>query len=163
MLNGDTEVSFVRGSVETPAGFQLRIELREVLPPVWRRFLVPGSITLPGLHRVIQEVMGWENYHLHLFRFGNKEYGIPDPEYPSEMRNDRGRRLREFLRYEGDVFGYVYDFGDNWEHDVVVERIVTGTFRRRGPERSPDGWRSISSCGERRSSGRTTPAIPSLR
>ena len=116
----------MRGSVEAPMGFQLRIELREVLPPVWRRFLVPGSITLPGLHRVIQEVMGWENYHLHLFRFGKKEYGIPDPEYPSEMRNERGRRLREFLREEGEMFGYQYDFGDNWEHDVVVERIVTG-------------------------------------
>ncbi len=109
-----------------PVGFQLRIELREVLPPVWRRFLVPGSITLPGLHRVIQDVMGWENSHLHLFRFGKKEYGIPDPEYPSEMRNERGRRLREFLRDEGETFGYQYDFGDNWEHDVVVERIVTG-------------------------------------
>jgi len=116
----------VRGSVEAPMGFQLRIELMEVLPPVWRRFLVPGSITLPGLHRVIQEVMGWENYHLHLFRFGKKEYGIPDPEYPSEMRNERGRRLREFLRDEGEMFEYQYDFGDNWEHDVVVERIVTG-------------------------------------
>ena len=115
----------MKSSVDAPAGFQLRIELREVLPPVWRRFLVPGSITLPGLHRVIQEVMGWENYHLHLFRFGKKEYGIPDPGYTSEMRNERGRRLREFLRDEGGMFGYQYDFGDNWEHDVVVERNVT--------------------------------------
>jgi hypothetical protein len=75
---------------------------------------------------VIQEVMGWENCHLHLFRFGEKEYGMPDPAYPSEMRNERGRRLREFLRNEGETFGYQYDFGDNWEHDLVVERIVTG-------------------------------------
>jgi hypothetical protein len=51
----------LKSSVELPAGFQLRIELREVLPPVWRRFLVPGAITLPALHRVIREVMGWEN------------------------------------------------------------------------------------------------------
>jgi hypothetical protein len=116
----------VRGSVAAPAGFQLRIELREVLPSAWRRFLVPGSITLPGLHRVIQEVMGWENLHLHLFRFGKKEYRTPDPEYLSEMRNERGRRLREFLRDEGEMFGYQYDFGDNWEHDLVVERIMTG-------------------------------------
>jgi hypothetical protein len=70
--------------------------------------------------------MGWENCHLHLFRFGKKEYGIHDSEYPSEMRDERGRRLREFLRDEGEMFGYQYDFGDNWEHDVVVERIVTG-------------------------------------
>ena len=116
----------VEGIVGLPAGFQLRIELREVLPPVWRYFLVPGAITLPGLHRVIQEVMGWENYHLHLFRFGDKEYGIPDPEFPSEKRNQRGRRLREFVHDEGETFGYRYDFGNNWEHDVVVERIMTG-------------------------------------
>ncbi len=116
----------MKSHIELPAAFQLRIELRELLPPVWRRFLVPGSITLPGLHRVIQEVMGWENCHLHLFRFGNKEYGVPDPVFPSEMRNERGRRLHEFLRNEGETFGYEYDFGDSWEHDLVVERIVTG-------------------------------------
>lgn len=109
-----------------PSGLQLRIELRDILPAVWRRFLVPGSIALPALHRVIQEVMGWENCHLHLFRFGGKEYGIPDPEFPSEMRNQRGRRLREFFREEGTVFGYRYDFGDGWEHDIVVERILHG-------------------------------------
>jgi Plasmid pRiA4b ORF-3-like protein len=116
----------VSDSTKAPAGFQLRIELREILPPIWRRFQVPGAITLPGFHRVIQEVMGWENYHLHLFRFGEKEYGVPDPEYPSEMRNERGRRLREFLRDEGMVFGYEYDFGNRWEHDLVFERIMTG-------------------------------------
>jgi hypothetical protein len=119
----------VRGGVQSPAGFQLRIELREILPSIWRRFVVPGAIALPGLHRVIQDVMGWENYHLHLFRFGEKEYGVPDPDYsddPTEMRNERGRRLREFLRNEGDVFGYEYDFGNGWEHDLVLERIVTG-------------------------------------
>jgi hypothetical protein len=55
-----------------------------------------------------------------------KEYGIPDPEYPSEMRNERGRHLREFLRDEGEMFGYEYDFGDSWEHDLILERIVTG-------------------------------------
>jgi hypothetical protein len=120
-------VGLVRGSVQVPAGFQLRITLRDILPPIWRRFLVPGAITLPRLHRVIQEVMGWENCHLHFFRFGEKEYGIPDPDYPTEMRNERGRRLREFIRDEGDVFGYEYDFGDSWEHDLVFERIVTGS------------------------------------
>jgi len=114
----------VRGNVQSPAGFHLRIELREILPPIWRRFLVPGAIALPGLHRGIQEVMGWENYHLHIFRFGEKEYGVPDPDYPTEMRNERGRRLREFLRDEGAVFEYEHDFGNRWEHDIVVERIV---------------------------------------
>jgi hypothetical protein len=114
------------GSVQPPAGFQIRIALRDILPPIWRRFQVPDAIALPSLHCVIQEVMGWENYHLHIFRFGEKEYGIPDPDYPTEMRNERGRRLREFLRDEGMVFGYEYDFGNRWEHDLVFERIMTG-------------------------------------
>jgi len=74
---------------------------------------------------VIQEVMGWENCHLHTFRFKDREYGIPDPEFPTDMRSERGRRLSEFLREEGETFGYQYDFGDDWERDVVVERIVT--------------------------------------
>lgn len=117
-------MGMVKDSAEAPAGFQLRIELMEVVPAVWRRFLVPASITLPILHLVIQEVMGWENCHLHTFRFKDREYGIPDPEFPTEMRNERGRRLNQFLRAEGEIFGYQYDFGDDWEHDVVVERIV---------------------------------------
>jgi hypothetical protein len=115
----------VRGSVQSSAGFQLRVALRDVLPPIWRRFVVPGAIALPGLHRVIQEVMGWENYHLHIFRFGEKEYGIPDPDYPdipTEMRNEKGRRLREFLRDEGVLFGYEYDFIC---HGVAGEHILT--------------------------------------
>jgi hypothetical protein len=111
---------------EVPAGIQLRIELKEVLPPVWRRFLVPASITLAGLHRVIQEVMGWENCHLHLFRFGDKEFGLIDPEFPTEMRSERGRRLGGFISGEGTTFGYEYDFGDGWEHELVVERIMGG-------------------------------------
>ena len=65
----------MRGNVQAPAGFQLRIELRDILPPIWRRFMVPAMITFPGLHREIQEVMGWENHHLHLYRFGEKECG----------------------------------------------------------------------------------------
>ena len=80
--------------------------------------------------------MGWENYHLHIFRFGEKEYGIPDPDYPTEMRNERGRRLREFFRDEGDVFGYEYDFGDSWEHDLVFERFDIARINRRLPRLS---------------------------
>jgi len=91
----------VRDPTKSPAGFQLRIELREILPPIWRRFMVPGTIALPSLHRVIQAVMGWENYHLHLFRFGEKEYGVPDPDYPSEMRYERLSHLPWSRRRSG--------------------------------------------------------------
>jgi hypothetical protein len=53
--HGDTEGNNMRGNVQLPAGFQLRIALRDILPPIWRRFVVPGAITLPRLHRVIAE------------------------------------------------------------------------------------------------------------
>jgi len=99
--------------------------MREVLPPVWRRFLVPGSVTLPGLHRVIQEVMGWENYHLHLFRFGEKVYGVSRSRVPLGDAERTGSACANFSAKRGDVRVPVR-LGDNWEHDVVVVRIVTG-------------------------------------
>ena len=60
-------------------------------------------------------MLSWDwVFHFGGYR-GSLEYGIPDPDYPTEMRNERGRRVREFLRDEGEVFGYEYDFGDGWE------------------------------------------------
>ena len=100
-------MGIVKGSVDAPAGFQLRIELREVLPTVWRRFLVPGAITLPGLHRVIQEVMGWENCHLHLFRFGAPEdVGGPPGymEYLEALRDPSHPDHEQMVEWRGTSF-----------------------------------------------------------
>jgi len=60
---------------------QLRIELTEVQPAIWRRIVVPESITLGRLHHVIQCVMGWRGGHLHEFEIAGERYGIPDPEF----------------------------------------------------------------------------------
>jgi hypothetical protein len=70
--------------------------------------------------------MGWENYHLHLFTIGGVQYGEPDPEYADEgiqIKHDRYASVRDVLRTEGMRFRYDYDFGDDWRHDVLVERI----------------------------------------
>jgi hypothetical protein len=70
--------------------------------------------------------MGWENYHLHLFTIGGVQYGEPDPEYADEgiqIKHDHYASVRDVLRTEGMRFRYDYDFGDNWRHDVLVERI----------------------------------------
>jgi hypothetical protein len=109
-----------------PGGYRLRITIREVKPPVGRLIVVRGDITLTGFHRVIQAVMGWADYHLYLFRFGEREYGLPDDEFPSETRYERGRKLREFLLEERQSFVYEYDFGDDWKHDVLLEKIHPG-------------------------------------
>lgn len=106
-----------------PEILQLRIELLYFKPAIWRRLWVPATITLPKLHQVFQATMGWENYHLHEFEITGERYGIPDPEFDrdSDLRSQARVRLGKIL---GDAksFQYTYDFGDNWQHRVKVEK-----------------------------------------
>ncbi len=74
--------------------------------------MVPGNFTLGQLHRVIQIVMGWEDDHLHIFRVGDKDY---ENEYMTLMRLAPAEKFK---------FRYLYDFGDNWLHDILVEKIL---------------------------------------
>lgn len=100
--------------------FQVKITLLDVSdPPVWRRVLVPAAITLRGLHRVIQAAMGWQDYHLHVFQIGDAAYG-PDPEDELGFRDETKVRLSGVTQV-GTRIGYEYDFGDSWEHELVVE------------------------------------------
>jgi pRiA4b ORF-3-like protein len=104
--------------------YQLKITLREVSkPPVWRRVLVPADITLRDLHEAIQQAMGWDDYHMHVFSTGRQEYGSPDPELGHV--SDRKARLSQVLTGPGDRLRYTYDFGDDWEHDIVLEETRT--------------------------------------
>ncbi len=100
--------------------FLLKIQLLDIEPAIWRRFVVPDSITLDRLHDVIQIVMGWTDSHLHEFTIGNKRY----TEYP-ESREDGlicGKyRLGDQIKQKGRSFSYLYDFGDSWEHELVLE------------------------------------------
>jgi Plasmid pRiA4b ORF-3-like protein len=107
----------------TDVVYQLHIRLAHIEPPIWRRMVVSGQVTLFGLHRMLQVVMGWENYHLHQFIVGSTRYGEPDPEYGDEMKDDRRVRLRKIAREEGASFVYEYDFGDSWQHVITVEHI----------------------------------------
>jgi hypothetical protein len=100
---------------------QLKLSLRGVSkPPVWRRLIVPADLRLDRLHDVIQTSMGWTDTHLHVFSTAAGEYGIPDPELA--FRNERNARLEQFLHQPGDRIQYSYDFGDGWEHDIVLEK-----------------------------------------
>jgi Plasmid pRiA4b ORF-3-like protein len=103
---------------------QLKITLGGVSrPPVWRRVLVPADVTLEDLHEVIQRAMGWDDYHMHLFSVGGQEYGSPDPELGHA--SDRSVLLSQVLSSPGDRLSYTYDFGDGWEHDIVLEETRT--------------------------------------
>jgi len=99
----------------------LRVSLMESDSPVWRRFFVPASITLDRLHDVLQIVMGWEDRHLHEFTIGGKRYA-ESPELLADGALEEGAfRLLDVVRRKGRSFGYLYDFGDGWEHEVLVE------------------------------------------
>jgi hypothetical protein len=105
--------------------YQLKITLRGSEPPIWRRVVVPGSITLSKLHDVIQVVMGWTDTHLHEFVVRGVRYGVPDPESPSEWRNEARVTLNRLLDKKRQKFFYVYDFGDGWEHVIELEEIIS--------------------------------------
>src|SRR6266511_457612 len=102
---------------------QVRISLSEVADPaVWRRLLVPAAIRLDRLHQVIQATMGWDNYYLHVFSDGRVNYGIPDPELA--FRDERKATLHDLIPREGGRARYTYDFGDDWEHEILVEKLL---------------------------------------
>lgn len=104
--------------------YQLKATLLGSEPPVWRRIQVPGTATLEELHYIIQCIMGWECCHLHQFDVGGVMYS--DAEYGLEGARPGHRvTLQEAVPTQGMAFGYVYDFGDNWEHGIVVEEILT--------------------------------------
>ncbi|WER50547.1 plasmid pRiA4b ORF-3 family protein [Cupriavidus sp. WKF15] len=101
----------------------LRIELLDVKPLVWRRIVVPVNIQLPKLHKIIQAVMGWEDSDLHLFNIGGTSYGVLDDEFPDDHAlPEKAVRLSKVLGSDTE-FEYQYDFGDNWQHRIVVEAI----------------------------------------
>lgn len=107
------------------AQLQLRIELEWVTPSVWRRVLVPETITLAQLHRVIQVAMGWSDSHLHEFAVGRERYGTPDPDWDAlgAVHSERGVALRTALGRAKRI-EYSYDFGDGWQHVITVEKVL---------------------------------------
>jgi hypothetical protein len=103
--------------------YQLKITLMGTDPAVWRRIVVPASLSLDRLHDVIQVVMGWEDAHLHEFIFQARRFSEAiDSMDPMENIEDESRhRLNELLTRKGQRLIYVYDFGDSWEHDILLE------------------------------------------
>ncbi len=110
-----------------------RVTLIGIKPIIWREREVPTTYSFWDHQVAIQDVMGWYDYHLHIFRVLNsetaelEEIGIPDEE---EARG--GSQIlpgwevaigKHFLR-PGDKAIYEYDFGDGWEHEIILEQIA---------------------------------------
>ena len=108
---------------------RIRIELQELQPPIWRRVDIPASATLATLHDVIQIAMGWTDSHLYKFEIGARCYGDPASDENHEWRRlykARSLRLSTVISRGVERFLYLYDFGDSWCHQIVVESVREG-------------------------------------
>ena len=103
---------------------QLKVTLRGVRPSIWRRLEIPTDTTLLDLHHILQGAMGWTDSHLHQFEQDGVYYGAPDREFGEPMVSERRTRVGDLLQAPKARLTYEYDFGDGWEHEVVVEARV---------------------------------------
>lgn len=111
--------------------YQFKITLKEIKPPIWRRIQVPGSYTFWDLHVVIQDSMGWTDTHLHHFEIINpetgikEEIGIPDEDSIEDItRAGWEHNIAHYFTSDNDKAEYIYDYGDNWEHAIRLEKIL---------------------------------------
>ena len=126
-----------RRTAKSNAEYQIKMTLRGSKPPIWRRVVLPGDTTLEDLHYVIQTVMGWQNCHLHMFQIGKQRFSGagPDgyePEWDPDELDEAEFRLCDVIFREKTKFRYDYDFGDDWEHQLVVEKIVSDPEKQKG-------------------------------
>jgi hypothetical protein len=112
--------------------FLFKIQIKGITqPPVWRKVLVPVQFSFAQFHEVIQMAFGWQDYHLFQFSphgFGNHPtIGILDPENEweeEEIVDCETIELNKIFKKEGQKFTYIYDFGDHWQHQITLEKII---------------------------------------
>lgn len=103
------------------AVYTLKVTLRGVRPPIWRRVLVGDTITLGQLHAVLQALMGWNDEHLHQFTIGSETYGEATVEGYRRVRDEHRVALGELVPAAPAKFTYTYDFNVIWEFELAVE------------------------------------------
>jgi len=107
--------------------YQLRIDLMETKPPIWRRILIHSDASLSDLHCAIQAAMGWEDYHMHQFEKDRRFYGPPESDEEDgyfQVLDENDFTVGDLLHEEKDYLHYEYDFGDGWRHRVRLEKIL---------------------------------------
>ncbi|MDQ6999644.1 MAG: plasmid pRiA4b ORF-3 family protein [Mariprofundus sp.] len=111
--------------------YQIKVTLKGIRPPIWRRLLLPADCTMDALHCAIQTSMGWCDEHLYAFRTQNRRIEIPDPDgmWDSSWSNSPKPEDSAAIRFSdvaktGDKITYEYDFGDGWEHTILIEKTI---------------------------------------
>src|SRR2546428_1852801 len=113
--------------------YQIKVTLKGSKPPIWRRMQITSETTLGQLHRILQRVMGWEGSHLYQFVIGGIAYGDPSMLGELDAEDARTVTLAALVRGERSKLLYEYDFGDSWEHELLVEKILPVEERKRYP------------------------------
>ena len=104
--------------------YQLKVSLVGSTPLVWRRVQVVADTKLSKLHKILQAVMGWGNYHLYEFIINKVSYGEPHPDYEKNMEAASKTTVAHVASAPGANLTYIYDFGDGWQHIILVEKIL---------------------------------------
>jgi len=159
VFGADAEIIAFPGNLLAFVGraHQLKITLRNITPPVWRRVVVPAEAPLHHLHQIIQAAFGWQNSHLHAFDVDGVEYGIPHEDNWTPVEDERRVMIDHVIGAQQLV--YNYDFGDGWTHDIALEKsfeagasdapeVVPNCIdgRRAGPPEDcggPSGYREL--------------------
>jgi hypothetical protein len=113
--------------------YQLHASLFGIEPPVWRRLLVRGSMTLRHLHDILQIAFGWEDCHLHAFRTKDENFMDPDMNPGTEAMDEKKAILDQVLLKVKSALIYEYDFGDGWEHNILLEKILPFDVKQKLP------------------------------
>jgi Plasmid pRiA4b ORF-3-like protein len=108
------------------AVYEIKATLVGIEPPIWRRLQVPSTMLLCCLHDCLQALLGWTDSHLHQFERDGKVWSVPEwyKDEDIKISNESRTPLNRVLKVEGDSIVYKYDFGDNWLHEVALEKIV---------------------------------------
>jgi hypothetical protein len=104
--------------------YAIKVTLLGTSPPVWRRVLVQRDITLRNLHHTLQIVMGWTNSHLHQFVFQRQRYSDPKHKCQGRTVDESRTKLRDLIWNPGEILLYEYDFGDGWQHELLLEEVL---------------------------------------
>ena len=111
--------------------YQLKIQIKNSHPPIWRRVVVPSGITFEELAEILNIAMGWMGCHMHCFEFSrlgiSVEMKSDELDFFADVDDeslDEMETVIDTLLEEQNDFTYVYDFGDDWEHKVTVETVI---------------------------------------
>jgi hypothetical protein len=109
--------------------YQIQIALKNFKPKIWRRILVNSNMLLSDFHKVIQTTMGWDNSHLHQFikdrtYYSKKIKGDDFWDMSGDNVDYKKMKISDLLVAEKDKMVYEYDFGDGWEHSIILEKIL---------------------------------------